>query len=196
MGQRVARESISQKSAGNREEVQFCVFSTASGWLGLAGRNGRVCGLMLGHPDRQMVIDQAASMYGDSWRQSDWAPELAARLQAYFHGAVDDFADIKLDLPESTAFQVAVRKAVRAIPYGQTATYAEIACRAGSPRAARGVGGVMASNRIPILIPCHRVVASGGRLGGFSAPRGVDLKRWLLEREAEGLADVAGSPCE
>lgn len=188
MGQRVARESAVRKTTGNRDEVQFCAFSTASGWMGLAGRNARVCGLMLGHPDRQSVIVQASSMFGDRWRQSDWAPELAARLQAYLQGAVDDFADVKLELPDSTPFQQAVRKAVRDIPYGQTATYAEIAGRAGSPRAARGVGSVMSSNRIPILIPCHRVVASGGRLGGFSAPQGVDLKRWLLEREAEGLA--------
>lgn len=188
MGQRVARQTVGKKAAGTSGEIQFCVFSTASGWMGLAGRSGRVCGLMLGHPDRQSVIDQAASMHGDGWRQSDWAPELAARLQAYLQGAVDDFADVELELPDSTPFQRAVRKAVRAIPYGQTATYAEIARQAGSPRAARGVGGVMSSNRIPILIPCHRVVASGGKLGGFSAPQGVDLKRWLLGREAEGLA--------
>lgn len=188
MGQRVTRPSVSEKATGASGEIQFCVFSTASGWMGLAGRNDRVCGLMLGHPDRQSVIDQASSMFGEHWRQSDWAPELAARLRGYLQGAVDDFADVELELPDSTPFQQAVRKAVRAIPYGQTATYAEIAGRVGSPRAARGVGGVMSSNRIPILIPCHRVVASGGRLGGFSAPQGVDLKRWLLEREAAGVA--------
>jgi methylated-DNA-[protein]-cysteine S-methyltransferase len=190
MGQRVASPMNGRQAVERRAEVQFCAFSTASGWMGLAGRNGRVSGLLLGHTDRRSVMDRARELYADGFETADWTPDLVARLQAYMQGATDDFADVELDLPVATAFQEAVREAVRAIPYGQTATYAEVARRAGSPRAARGVGGVMSSNRIPILIPCHRVVASGGGLGGFSAPRGVDLKRWLLEREAEGVAGV------
>lgn len=147
---------------------------------------------MLGHTDRRSVMDRAQELYGDRLQAADWNPELAARLQAYMQGAADDFADIELDLPPASEFQEAVREVVRAIPYGETASYAEVARRAGSPRAARGVGGVMSSNPIPILIPCHRVVGSGGGLGGFSAPRGIELKRWLLEREAEGLAAMVG----
>lgn len=183
MGQRGATRPRGRETVESLTKVRFCAFSSACGWMGLAGRNGRVCGLLLGHSDRRAVMDRAAAQWGDHWQSAEWAPDLVARLQAYLQGAVDNFSDVELELPDSTPFQQAVRSAVRRIPYGQTASYAEIARQAGSPRAARAVGGVMASNQIPILIPCHRVVASGGKLGGFSAPRGVDLKRWLLERE-------------
>ena len=70
------------------------------------------------------------------------------------------------------------------MPRGETVSYAELAGRAGSPNAARAVGGVMAGNRVPLLVPCHRVVGAGGRLGGFSAPTGVELKKRLLALEA------------
>lgn len=183
MGQRGIIHPGGRETVDELAKVQCCAFSSACGWMGLAGRNGRVCGLLLGYSDRRSVMDRAATLWGEGWQPAEWAPQLVSRLQAYLQGAVDPFSDVELDLPDSTLFQQAVRSAVRSIPYGQTASYAEIARRAGSPRAARGVGGVMASNPIPILIPCHRVVASGGKLGGFSAPRGVDLKRWLLERE-------------
>jgi len=191
MGQRDASAVQVRRPVESPDSVQFCAFSTASGWMGLAGQQGRVCGLMLGHRDRRSVMDQAAERYGNRLKTTDWNPELVSRLQAYMQGIADDFADVELDLPPATAFQHAVREVVRAIPYGETASYAEVARRAGSPRAARGVGGVMSSNPIPILIPCHRVVGSGGGPGGFSAPRGIELKRWLLEREAEGVAAVA-----
>ena len=73
---------------------------------------------------------------------------------------------------------------LRNVPYGQTLSYAELAAKAGSPKAARAVGSVMAQNRVPLIIPCHRVVGSGGHLGGFSAPRGIAFKKQLLELEA------------
>jgi methylated-DNA-[protein]-cysteine S-methyltransferase len=75
----------------------------------------------------------------------------------------------------------------REVGWGETVTYGELAEMAGRPRAARFVGNVMARNPIPILIPCHRVVAAGGRLGGYGAT-GTDTKRWLLERE--GVIDL------
>jgi len=67
-------------------------------------------------------------------------------------------------------------------------TYGQLATRAGSPRSARAVGNVMASNRVPLIIPCHRVVAAGGALGGFSAPHGTRLKRRLLKLEGATIA--------
>ncbi|HLA86043.1 MAG TPA: MGMT family protein, partial [Thermoguttaceae bacterium] len=78
----------------------------------------------------------------------------------------------------------AVSKACRRIPYGRTRTYGQLAAEVGHPQAARAIGRFMASNRVPILVPCHRVVAADGRLGGFSAPGGVAFKRRLLEMES------------
>ena len=80
-------------------------------------------------------------------------------------------------------FDRAVYRAARAIGPGETATYGELADRIGSPGQAREVGGAMARNRFPLIVPCHRVVAAGGRLGGFSAPGGPALKRRLLAIE-------------
>lgn len=86
-----------------------------------------------------------------------------------------------LDLSRGTAFQRRVWAALRQIPPGQTRTYGEIARQIGRPRAARAVGDACGANPIPVLIPCHRVLAVGGRLGGFSG--GLDWKRRLLTRE-------------
>ncbi|MFO0919488.1 MAG: MGMT family protein, partial [Planctomycetaceae bacterium] len=67
-------------------------------------------------------------------------------------------------------------------------SYGEVAANVGCPGAARAVGTVMAGNRLPLIIPCHRVIAAGGKLGGYSSPRGPGLKRWLLDLEQAGLA--------
>jgi len=85
------------------------------------------------------------------------------------------------DISEGTAFQQKVWRALLAIPLGRTLTYAEIATEVGSPKALRAVGGACGANQIPVLIPCHRVVASHGRLGGFSGR--LQWKRKLLQRE-------------
>jgi methylated-DNA-[protein]-cysteine S-methyltransferase len=82
-----------------------------------------------------------------------------------------------------TDFQQRVVRECRRIPYGHTLAYGELAVRAGSPHAARAVGGVMARNRIALVIPCHRVVGSAGKLGGYSAPDGIRMKTRLLELE-------------
>jgi methylated-DNA-[protein]-cysteine S-methyltransferase len=79
-----------------------------------------------------------------------------------------------------------VLEACRGIPYGRTTTYAELAAKAGNPRAARAAGSAMSHNPIPIIIPCHRVLHTGGGLGGFSAPGGLSLKERLLAMERGG----------
>jgi methylated-DNA-[protein]-cysteine S-methyltransferase len=107
----------------------------------------------------------------------------AQRIQAYAAGQRDDFSDVPVALDGYTEFQQRVLRQCRRIACGRTVSYAELAARAGAPGAARAVGGVMARNRIPLVIPCHRVVASGGSLGGFSAPHGIRMKRRLLELE-------------
>ena len=97
---------------------------------------------------------------------------------------MESFQDVLIEWPRLTEFQQRVLETTREIRYGETLTYGQLAARAGSPRAARAVGTVMANNRFPIVVPCHRVVGSGNGLGGFSAPQGTTLKRLLLELEA------------
>jgi methylated-DNA-[protein]-cysteine S-methyltransferase len=109
------------------------------------------------------------------------AHPLAERLIAYFRGSRDAFEDVELELDWCTPFQRAALGAMRAIPYGETATYGEVAALAGHPNAQRAVGSVCASNRFPLFVPCHRVVAADG-LGSYGS-LGLGYKRRLLELE-------------
>lgn len=114
-------------------------------------------------------------------RETDILDEASGQLNEYFSGRRKRF-----DLPlayESTPFRTAVMDAVREIPYGEIRTYSQLAEAAGSPNAFRAAGSVCASNPLPILIPCHRVVPSSGGIGGYAY--GTSMKRRLLELERE-----------
>ncbi|TQV79977.1 methylated-DNA--[protein]-cysteine S-methyltransferase [Denitrobaculum tricleocarpae] len=105
--------------------------------------------------------------------------EATRQLEAYFEGTLRDFA---LPLaPAGTAFQRRVWHEMAKIPYGETMTYGQLADKSDS--VARAVGGACGANPIPIIIPCHRVLGGGGKLGGFSGGLGPDSKRALLEHE-------------
>jgi methylated-DNA-[protein]-cysteine S-methyltransferase len=106
---------------------------------------------------------------------------LADRLRAYFAGSADDFADVELEPEWATPFQEALARALRAVPYGETVTYGELAALAGRPGAARAAGTFCASNPLPLFLPCHRVVAAGGP-GGYGS-LGLDYKLRLLGLE-------------
>ena len=123
------------------------------------------------------------------------AARFVAMLDAYCRG--EDVVCDERDLsgPGGSAFQRAVRRELRRVRFGQVVTYGELARRCGRPGAARAVGRALAANPAPLLVPCHRVAASGGRLGGFSA--GLQWKRRLLEHEgwivrATGAIERAG----
>ena len=106
---------------------------------------------------------------------------LAERFRRYFAGEPDDFADVEIDVAGVTPFQRAVTEALRAVPYGETVTYGELAALAGHPNAQRAAGTFCAANRFAIVVPCHRVVAAGG-LGSYGS-LGLEYKRRLLALE-------------
>ena len=106
-----------------------------------------------------------------------------AALARYFDGDVAALDDLPVD-PDVTPFRRQVLAAMRRIPAGQVDTYGSLGRAAGaSPGAVRAVGSACATNPIPIIIPCHRVVAAGGKMGGFSGAGGLDTKKWLLRHE-------------
>lgn len=111
-----------------------------------------------------------------------WANAWQMALEAYFRGKCP-ILDGPMDLSGVSLFAQAVYRAIRTIPYGETRTYGEVAAVLGKPAAARAVGRALACNPIPIVIPCHRVVAAGGDLRGYSAPGGLQAKAWLLDWE-------------
>lgn len=110
-------------------------------------------------------------------------------LQAYFAGEAVDFRPIPLDPAGLPDLEAAIYAALRHVGFGCTTTYGELAARVGHPGAARAVGAAMARNRWPVVVPCHRVLAKDGALGGFSAPGGVRTKRRLLMLEGVTVDD-------
>lgn len=172
--------------------IALAVFPTELGWFGMAGRHDRVAGLCFGHADPLDAECRMSDEFGRDLEIDDWNPRLRERLQAYAGGAGDDFQDVAVDLDGLTPFQLRVVRRLRRIGYGRTVSYGELAQQIGAPRSARAVGRVMATNRIPIILPCHRVLASGGALGGFSAPQGTSMKLRLLQ--LEGAFGFAPSP--
>ena len=117
-----------------------------------------------------------------TWQENAQWPllrEAVKQVSAYFRRELKTF-DLPLDL-QGTEFQRKVWEALRRIPYGQTRTYTDIACEIGAPKATRAVGGANHVNPVPIIVPCHRVLAANGKLGGFAC--GLDYKRLLLDVE-------------
>ena len=159
-----------------------CVFSTDLGWMAANWKGDKLTAFTFDHPS----VMAAAGRIGVE-PEGDLpvhARQFQKRMRAYAQGRRDDFLDIELDDCQSTPFQQRVIAACRRIPWGKTLSYSELALRAGSPNAARAVGNVMAHNRIPLIVPCHRVVGASGALGGFSSPNGLDTKRRLLALES------------
>lgn len=109
------------------------------------------------------------------------------QFDEYFMGKRSSF-DLPLSPFIGTPFQQRVWQALMTIPYGKTISYRELAELVGTPKAVRAVGSANGKNRVPIIVPCHRVIATGGKLGGYSG--GLDKKIWLLEHEQKMISSV------
>jgi methylated-DNA-[protein]-cysteine S-methyltransferase len=176
--------------------MEQITFETELGYIGLALRNSALLALVFGHSSersaQRALVSRAREITalepGSSASELD-LDDLVQRLREFAEGEPTDFSDVPVDIEGATTFQRRVLRACRAIGWGETRTYGQLANTAGRPGAARAVGAVMASNRVPLIVPCHRVVAAGGGLGGFSAPQGIAMKRRLLaaERACAGL---------
>jgi methylated-DNA-[protein]-cysteine S-methyltransferase len=112
---------------------------------------------------------------------------LATQIDEYFDGSRPDF-DLPLDIDTGSAFQQRIWQTIASIPHGQVLSYAEVAIRAGYPNAFRAVGTACGANPVALVVPCHRVVASGGKLGGYGG--GLEMKVWLLRHEGFVCSDA------
>lgn len=128
------------------------------------------------------LVAQIAARYPFATEESPLTRKAADLLAAYFAGVPVAF-DLPIDRRGFTLFQWDVYRAVMTIPYGEMRSYSQVATEIGRPRAARGIGGAMARNPLPIIIPCHRVVGKSGGMTGYSAPGGIVSKLWLLKME-------------
>jgi len=164
--------------------IAVSLFRTAVGWVAMAGEGHVLHSLVIGHSSQAECLSRFQDLLAAGAVIDDWNPELRVRIQRFLGGeARDNFRDVKTVITESTPFASRVIAAVRRIPAGKVLSYSEVAALGGSPKASRAVGNIMARNTIPLVIPCHRVVASGGRLGGYSSPQGLSMKTRLLQLE-------------
>ena len=149
--------------------------------------------VQLPHAGSATFINQLKQNAGES---SQLTEQVALRLKSYFKGEPQVFDIIPVDLSALTEFRARILQLIRAIPYGEIRSYGDVAVMAGVPRAARAIGGAMAANPLPVIIPCHRIVAANGRLTGYSAPGGLDMKRILLRMErVEFKGEVVVKKC-
>lgn len=154
--------------------MKYCYFESPVGPLLIAGDEDAV-------QEIRFAKSGKASRPNAGWieSRSSSVAEAIRQLKEYFAGKRIDF-DLPL-APEGTEFQKSVWKRLREIPYGKTISYSELAKRVGNPKASRAVGSANGKNPIPIVIPCHRVIAADGTLGGFGG--GLPVKRALLSLE-------------
>jgi methylated-DNA-[protein]-cysteine S-methyltransferase len=152
------------------------------GWLGLvAAREGLAA--VVSHPSEEEVRGRIAEGYPVAAPgETPLLAEAQRQFEEYFRGERRDF-DLPLELAGIPPFSSAVLRQLVWVPYGTTVTYGELAAAVGSPGAARAVGRAMATNPLPLVIPCHRVVGRGGKMTGYSGGEGIATKEWLLEHE-------------
>jgi methylated-DNA-[protein]-cysteine S-methyltransferase len=167
------------------ETVEYALFDTPFGRCGVAWTGDAIVGTQL--PEAR--VDDTRRRLEDRFPGATGGTPPAAireaidRMVESLRGEADDLVDVPLDLGALPRFQRKVLEVVRTIPAGETVSYGEVAAAAGSPGAARAVGQALGRNPFPIAIPCHRVLAAGGRLGGFTADGGVAVKAAMLAAE-------------
>lgn len=165
--------------------VSYAVFETNIGWLGVVATEKGLARLILPHSSSHEVLEELKNSVASGTSSVPAFQDLIGRLRLYFSGRHVDFPD-KLDLSAGTTFQQNVWRTTRGILYGETKSYTWVAEQVGSPRAMRAAGQTLGRNPLPIIIPCHRVVARDGGLGGYTG--GLDFKRYLLRLESAPTA--------
>src|SRR6201987_208649 len=167
----------------------LALFDTAIGRCGVAWGERGVAGVQLpevGERETRARMLQRFPAAGEATPPPE-VQGVIDRIVALLRGEASDLPSIPLDMDQVPAFHRRVYEVARAIPPGMTLSYGEIAARAGAPGAARAVGQALGRNPFPIVVPCHRVLASGGKIGGFFAPGGIATKRRMLAIEGVPL---------
>lgn len=168
---------------GRAVGVRYAVFPTAWGWCAAARTERGLCEFALptsreGDAEKDILTRRPGAR-----RDPGAFADVAAAVEKYFNGWTVSFDLFPIDLSGASSFCERVWSLTRRIPYGQVRSYRWISLEIGRPGAARGIGAALGANPLPLIVPCHRVVASDGTLRGFSAEGGLDTKARMLEME-------------
>jgi O-6-methylguanine DNA methyltransferase len=169
--------------------ILFTLFETAIGRCAIAWGARGVAGVQLPEASNQDTRERVLQRFPGAV-EAVAPPEIASASDAvsrHLRGMPSDLSSILLDMDPRPLFHRRVYEAARAIPWGATATYGALATAMDAAGSARAVGQALARNPFPIIVPCHRVLAAGGKTGGFSATGGVSLKLRLLAIEGQGI---------
>ena len=170
---------------------EFTLFDTAIGPCGIVWSANGICGVQLPEGDRQKTLARLRRRFPNAVEVAP-PPQVqgvVADIVALLDGERRDFAMASLDLDGVSEFNRKVYAAALKIPSGKTRTYGELAAAIGEPGAARAVGKALGENPVPVIVPCHRILAADGKTGGFSAPGGVDTKLRILTIEGARTSD-------
>jgi methylated-DNA-[protein]-cysteine S-methyltransferase len=181
--------AAAQQSDGAREH--YCVFDTALGTCGIAWSERGVTRFQLPEANRSMT-ERRLKGRAPSASAAEPPPSIQQAIDAvrrYAAGERIDFSSVALDLRGLEPFNRTVCETARAVGWGETTTYGALAERAGVPGEARDVGQAMGHNPVPLIVPCHRVLAAGNKVGGFSAYGGTATKERMLALEGVRLGD-------
>ena len=166
-------------------KITLCSLDSPLGTVSFATTEGGLCALELGLTPSELQARIARSHPSAEFQHAA-LPEFASALRAYFAGELGAIDALPVALMTGTEFQRQVWAALRRIPVGTTWTYARLAREVGRPKAVRAVGAANGANPVALVVPCHRVVATGGELGGYAG--GLEKKAWLLQHERARLA--------
>jgi O-6-methylguanine DNA methyltransferase len=162
--------------------LYFTVFETRAGWMGVSGT---YLGLERTTFPRNSRAEAELALFlnsGHVLESRDYFKSAVEEFLAYFNGYKVDF-NARLDLSAATPFEREVWETTRQIVYGETRSYRWVACEIDKPLAPRAVGQALGRNPLPVIIPCHRVLTSNGKLGGFGG--GLAMKQYLLDLESQ-----------
>ncbi len=173
-------------AAAPRRTIYYCALPTPIGRVFVAAGEAGLVRLSFRQSEASFVAE-LRRLGADVVRSPARTADIVHQLRAYFAGERRRF-DVRLDLRHTTPFQRRVLLAAARVPAGQVVSYGEIARRIGQPQGSRAVGQALGQNPVPIVIPCHRVIAAGGRIGGYTG--GLGIKRKLLR--LEGALAAAG----
>lgn len=166
--------------------IGHAVFETALGFVGIAWSGAGLTRLCLFQRDRA-AVERRLERFGAAARAEGdapaWVADLIGDVKAYAEGEEIDFSGVPVDLSGSDDFNLAIYDAARKLRFGETTTYGELAKRAGRAGLPRETGQALGANPVPLVIPCHRILAAGGKIGGFSAPGGSTTKEKMLALE-------------